>query len=216
MYWSPRSILVLPSARPIGFSFTPALSAGAAAAVTTAAELARDRGLAISLDINMRRRLWSESEARSSLRPLIGLSGIVFGSVDELAVVAGLAESIDAGRQVRAEEAADAVLALGPATVVVKLGADGAMQRQRGDAGISSLSAVAMRVPNVVDVVGAGDAFCAGYIATRLGGASDDEALRAGNACGAAAVASLGDQAGLPTREELRRLLASAGADVLR
>jgi 2-dehydro-3-deoxygluconokinase len=68
----------------------------------------------------------------------------------------------------------------------------------------------------VVDPVGAGDAFCAGFIAGRLDGVDLDTALRMGNACGALAVAAAGDQAGLPDRVELGRLLAGEGADTIR
>jgi sugar/nucleoside kinase (ribokinase family) len=47
----------------------------------------------------------------------------------------------------------------------------------------------------VVDPVGAGDAFNAGFLSCRLRGRGIEDALRAGNELGAAAVASLGDSA---------------------
>jgi 2-dehydro-3-deoxygluconokinase len=59
----------------------------------------------------------------------------------------------------------------------------------------------------VVDPVGAGDAFCAGFIAVRLEGADLAEALETANACGAAGAAALGDQTGLPDRAELAAIL---------
>ena len=68
---------------------------------------------------------------------------------------------------------------------------------------------------NVVDTVGAGDAFCAGFIVGRLDGVDLATALRMGNACGALAVAVSGDQAGLPDRAELARLLGGS-PDTLR
>ena len=68
----------------------------------------------------------------------------------------------------------------------------------------------------MVDPVGAGDAFCAGFIAGRLDGVDLETALRMGNACGALAVAAAGDQAGLPDRVELGRLLAGEGGDTIR
>lgn len=43
-----------------------------------------------------------------------------------------------------------------------------------------------------------------------------ETALRMGNACGALAVAAAGDQAGLPDRFELGRLLAGGGPDTIR
>ena len=74
----------------------------------------------------------------------------------------------------------------------------------------------ALPVPSVVDPVGAGDAFSAGFIAARLNGADLLPALRTANACGAAAVASVGDLTGLPDAVELERLLSAGGPDILR
>lgn len=195
---------------------TPALSASAAAAVTAAVERARAAGAMISLDVNVRRRLWSEVEAQAALAPLAGHCDIVLGGVEELALVGGLADDLETAAAIDPETAADAVLALGPDVAVVKLGAAGALERRRVGAAVVSTTAAGLTVDRVVDPVGAGDAFTAGYIATVLGGGSPAEALAAGNACGAAAVATLGDQSGLPTRVELRRLLGSSGLDTLR
>jgi 2-dehydro-3-deoxygluconokinase len=76
--------------------------------------------------------------------------------------------------------------------------------------------AAGLAVPSVVDPVGAGDAFCAGFIDARLDGLDLATSLARANGCGAAAVAAEGDQTGLPTRVELDRLLAAGGADTLR
>jgi 2-dehydro-3-deoxygluconokinase len=195
---------------------TPALSPGAAAAVDMAVERARAAGATVSLDINLRRRLWSESAARAALEPLAARCDVVLGGLDEMAVIGGLAETLEAAAAVEPEAAAEAILALGPEVAVVKLGADGALEQRRGEAGVQTSSAAAFRVPHVVDPVGAGDAFAAGYIATSLEGGTSAAALAAGNACGAAVVATLGDQSGLPTRVELDRLLSDAPGDTIR
>jgi sugar/nucleoside kinase (ribokinase family) len=50
----------------------------------------------------------------------------------------------------------------------------------------------------------------------RLDGVDLGPALRMGDACGALAVAAAGDQAGLPDRVELGRLLAGEAADTIR
>jgi sugar/nucleoside kinase (ribokinase family) len=71
-------------------------------------------------------------------------------------------------------------------------------------------------VPRPVDPVGAGDAFCAGYIAASLEGLPVEASLALGNACGATAVATVGDLTGLPGRAEAERLLAADGPDQLR
>jgi 2-dehydro-3-deoxygluconokinase len=185
---------------------TPALSATARAAATRARDLAREAGISISLDVNLRRRLWSDDEAGPVLRDLVVGVDVVLGSVDELALIGGVDPDTDV-----AELVAD-VTTLGPSTVVAKLGADGALGLEAGG---TLIHEPAVRVAAVVDPVGAGDAFCAGFIAGRLDGVDLGTALRMGNACGALAIAASGDQAGLPDRSELGRLLAG-GPDTLR
>ena len=181
---------------------TPALSPTARAAVDRAIALARDARLTISLDLNLRRKLWSEEEAAIVLRDLASRVDVVMGDEDEVRLVTGSKGSVEA-----------LVAALPTSTSIVKLGANGALGRTGG----KTLRAEALAVPAVVDPVGAGDAFAAGYIAATLDGKPLDEALRVANACGAAAVTVVGDMAGLPDRQQLDRLLASApGADTLR
>jgi 2-dehydro-3-deoxygluconokinase len=180
---------------------TPALSDGARAATFRAAELAREAGLTVSLDLNLRRRLWSDETSGPILRRLAAGADVILGSREELAVVTGA--RLDA----EAVELARAALSLGPAVVIVKLGADGALLLS-GDAVAGPIVGSAVELPVVVDPVGAGDAFCAGFIAARLEGLASERALEYANACGAAAAAALGDQTGLPDRSELLAILA--------
>ncbi|CAN5828996.1 sugar kinase [soil metagenome] len=194
---------------------TPALFPTAAEAVEAALARAEALGLTRSLDVNMRRRLWSEAEARPVLAAIASRCEVVLGGLDEVALITGLDDPGGTGA-LDPEAAADAVLAMGPAAVVVKLGADGALERRRTVDGPVTERAAALAVAQVHDPVGAGDAFTAGYIAARLEGRSTAEALRMANACGAAAVSSVGDQSGLPTRPELGRLLVEGGPDALR
>ncbi len=185
---------------------TPALSATARAATFRARELARAAGLTISLDINLRRRLWSDEEAASVLRELAAGVDVVLGGDEELAVLTGLDPAA------AAEESVAAVTRLGPSIAIAKLGAEGALALETG---ATPILEPAIMVGTVVDPVGAGDAFCAGFIAGRLDGTDLPTAVRMGNACGALAVAASGDQAGLPDRAELARLL-GGGPDTLR
>jgi 2-dehydro-3-deoxygluconokinase len=184
---------------------TPALSESARAATTRALAASRDAGATISLDINLRRRLWSDDEAAPVIRDLASRVDVVLGSTDELALAA------DVDPETPPEDVVEAVAAIGPATVVAKLGRDGALGRE----GQQSVAEPSVPVAQVIDPVGAGDAFCAGFIAGRLDGVDLATALRMGNACGALAVAASGDQSGLPDRDELARLLAG-GPDTLR
>jgi 2-dehydro-3-deoxygluconokinase len=185
---------------------TPALSATARAATIRARELARAAGLTTSLDLNLRRRLWSDDEAAPVLRELAAGVDVVLGSTDELALLAG--SDVDG----TPEEQVAAAIGLGPSIAVAKLGADGVLGLEAGG---TPVLVPPIAVPLVIDPVGAGDAFCAGFIAGRLDGTDLATALRMGNACGALAVAASGDQAGLPDRAELARLL-EGSPDTLR
>jgi 2-dehydro-3-deoxygluconokinase len=184
---------------------TAGLSPDSRAALGRAIELARaasGAALTVSLDLNLRRRLWSDETAAPVLRELAGRVDVLLGSPDELAVVTGLDATQDPLRL------ATAALDLGPSTAIVKLGAHGALAVS-GIAPERPVARPAVPLPVVVDPVGAGDAFCAGFIAASLDGADLATALEMGNACGAAAASSMGDQTGLPDRAELVAILRS-------
>lgn len=186
---------------------TPALSDSCRAAVAAALAAGRAEGLTVSFDVNLRRRLWSDSESASVLRDLVAQVDVVIADEVEAALVAGL----DA--QTGPESLAAALVELGPSLAVIKLGADGCLAVVRGG---PAVRATGLPVATVVDPVGAGDAFSAGFIAARLDDADLVAALSWANACGAASVAVEGDMTGLPTRPELERLLSGDGSDTLR
>lgn len=183
---------------------TPALSSDAAAATDRAIEHAAAAHATISLDLNLRRRLWSDEVAAPVLRRLAGRVDVLLGSPDEMAVVTGLGHDEDPVALARA------ALDLGPAIAVVKLGVDGAIALDREEPDLP-VARSGIPLPVLVDAVGAGDAFCAGFIAARLDGTGLAGALEMGNACGASAAAALGDQTGLPDRAALAAILLSTG-----
>ncbi|WP_405729933.1 ribokinase [Streptomyces sp. NBC_01537] len=103
------------------------------------------------------------------------------------------------------EDWASALLALGPRSVVVTLGAAGALVADQDGA---------VRIPSMrvraVDTTGAGDAFT-GALAWRLGAGDDLEtAARFAVRVGAAAVTKAGAQESYPTLEEVEAVTASA------
>jgi 2-dehydro-3-deoxygluconokinase len=186
---------------------TAAISVSAREAVGAAFDLATAHGLRISLDLNLRRRLWSDAQAAEVLLPLAARADVVLGSADEFAAVA------DRDPTTRPEQLVADALALGAPTVVLKLGDAGAIEASTDG---PTVAAPALAVRSVVDVVGAGDAFCAGWIVATLEGLTGAARLGLANACGAAAVGAMGDQAGLPTRAEAERLMTSPSGAVLR
>jgi 2-dehydro-3-deoxygluconokinase len=70
--------------------------------------------------------------------------------------------------------------------------------------GVTSAPAHAV---DVVDTVGAGDAFVAGYLSARLRGWDTEGCLRLGNACGACAVSVPGDVESMPYERDALALL---------
>jgi 2-dehydro-3-deoxygluconokinase len=165
---------------------TPALSPSARAAVLHAVAVARAAGVSISVDVNYRRKLWSPADAAPVLRDLVSRADIVFAGPDEAELVLGEAPS-PAG-----------LAALGPPEVIIKDGARGCTALLAGV--VHTVPALAVQV---VDPVGAGDAFVAGYLAERLAGADPQTRLRTAIRAGAFAVTVPGDCEGLARRHEL-------------
>jgi 2-dehydro-3-deoxygluconokinase len=160
---------------------TPALSPSCASAVRRVVALARSVGALVAMDLNYRPRLWDRSTARRALLPLIGdVDLLLMGHEDSLAIL-----------EADGEPAMRAAAALGARTVVLRAAADGAAAL----AGGAVVRAPAVAAREVVDPVGAGDAFNAAFLSCWLRGRPIEDALRAGNELGAAAVASLGDSA---------------------
>ena len=127
---------------------------------------------------------------------LVKRADIVFASPEEAALFADT------------DDVPGNLAALGPAEVIVKDGGRGCTALIDG----VCLSRAALPV-TVVDPVGAGDAFVAGYLADRLAGAAPEERLATAIATGAFAVTVPGDCEGAPTRAELAAL---QGDDVRR
>ncbi|MCD6290646.1 MAG: sugar kinase [Anaerolineae bacterium] len=170
---------------------TPALSADCRAAVYRAIELAREAGLTISFDPNLRLKLWPLAEARPVLRDLASRSDIVLTGLEEGEKIFGCQGE---------EPLAAAVLNAGARVAVIKLGTRGAYLRSAE----SALRVPAYPVPRVVDPVGAGDGFDAGVLAGWLKGWSWRDSLQLGVLVGALAVTVPGDVEGYPDMNQVR------------
>ncbi len=162
--------------------------------VLHAMQLARDAGVTVSIDLNLRIEVWGWNDAlRTTVEKAVTLADVVFGSGrEEIMPVAG-APSV--------EEAARA-LADGKRTIVARLGADGAFAVTADE----SFQAPAFKA-TAVNTVGAGDAFSGGFIAARMAERDVAEALRWGNAVAALKV-QREEPRDLPTRAEVAALLA--------
>ncbi|MFF3088734.1 sugar kinase [Streptomyces nojiriensis] len=178
---------------------TPALGDGPRAAVRRAVDLARAAGVTVSLDLNYRARLWTREEAAAELTYLVTRADVVFAGSDEASLVVPEDEPATMAR---------ALLGLGPREAVLKLGARGAVAVTHAGEAVQDIVPVTL-----VDPIGAGDSFVAGYLAGLLDGTDLPGRLLLAATCGAFAVAAPGDWEGLPRRTELDLL---HGADVTR
>lgn len=172
---------------------TPALSKSAATAVQYAIDCAKAAGVKVSFDLNYRASLWSMQEAKSLYRDLITQADVVFASEDEAAIVVDFAEN--------PLHLAYRLAELGPRQVVIKLGAAGCVALVDG----VEYHQPAIQV-DVVDTVGAGDAFVAGYLAEWLRHESVPQRLLTAVRTGAFACLVPGDWEGMPYRSELSLL----------
>lgn len=162
-------------------------------AVVHAMELAREAGVTVSLDLNLRKECWGLHDATQRIfEQAIELADIVLGNVEEeIMPIAGTDTA----------EAAAKILSDGKRIVVARLGSEGALVATPGET---------FQVPafqtEVVDTLGAGDAFDGGFIAAILAGADVREATRWGNGVAALKIGHAGAR-GLPSREELDKML---------
>jgi len=181
---------------------TPALSETCKEATFKALEIAHKSGVKISLDTNIRLRLWSEKEARKTLLPMIKNVNILLTEPSDAEILLNERDP---------EKIIKEILSMGPEIVVVKLGREGAMAAT----GEIIVKKPGFKVP-VVDVIGAGDAFAAGFISSIMRGWSIDRALEYGNAAGALVVTVRGDIENLPSMNDVEAFLASQRKETVR
>jgi len=173
---------------------TPALSESCKEASMRALDIASRSGVKISIDTNIRLSLWSKEEAKETLIPMLSKANIVLIEPQDAEILFG---------KKKPKEIADELLSMGVEVVAVKLGAEGATAYTKNE----EARKPAFRVP-VVDVIGAGDAFAAGFIASLMLGKSLEEALEVGNAAGALVVTVRGDFENMPSWDDLEKFLA--------
>lgn len=176
---------------------TPLLSATAHDTVLAAVDRACAAGVPVSFDVNYRSALAAPDVAGPILREIAERSTLVFGGVEEFALLT--------------PDAADSLLTAGVEQVVVKRGPAGAAVFT--SAGVTEALGF---VIDPLDTVGAGDAFVAGYLSAHLEGLDVADTLVRANACGAMACLVPGDWEAAPTRRDLVRFLAGGGDPVRR
>jgi 2-dehydro-3-deoxygluconokinase len=163
---------------------TTALGEGPRALVVDLARRARERGAIVTFDPNYRPALWADAGEAARAQ------------ADVLPFVDWYLCGLEEGCALFAVQSADELAAAAaPAEAVVRLGSRGALVR--------GVEVVPERVEDVVDEVGAGDAFAAGFAYGLLQGWSPDRSARTANVLAAHALRGTGDWETLPRLAEL-------------
>jgi 2-dehydro-3-deoxygluconokinase len=188
---------------------TPALSASCRSVSRRAVELARAAKAPVSFDPNIRRKLLGPGEIVPVLRPLAESADLLLAGEEELEALfgGGHAIAVDpsgvagpapedtlAARVAHLRPLLERARAAGPGVVVCKMGLHGAAALSEDGLVVQA----ALPVPEVVDAIGAGDGFNAGFLHVWLDSGDVAEALRWGVVVGACAVAVRGDIEGYP------------------
>lgn len=163
-------------------------------ALLAAMERARDRGIQVSLDLNLRLENWGwEDGFRDIVLEAVDRADIVLGSAsDEITELGEASDPVTAARRLGGHDR----------LIVARLGANGSIAITDRD-----VTAVPGFDVPVVDTVGAGDAFNAGFITARLEHRSIEQSLTWGNAVAATTISRRGARSG-PSRNEVMKLLA--------
>ena len=202
---------------------TPALSESAAKVTAESLAAAKKTGLTVSYDLNYRSKLWSADKARAVQEPLMEHVDVLIATEEDTRVVFGIGgDTADTYDRVDAESYAQTAITLekrfGFHAVAITL-------RENPRVLLNTWSAIVAadgeihRAPRyeveVVDRIGAGDAFSAGLIVARLENRGWDEAVRFATAMSALKHTIPGDFC-LVRRGEVDQLLRGASLRVSR
>ncbi|GAB3651319.1 sugar kinase [Glycomyces tarimensis] len=170
---------------------TPALSEGCAGLIR---ELVVGRALApatVSFDVNYRPALWPVERAAPVLAELADAADLTFVGLDEAETLWGCATAEDVRERLP-----------GADTLVVKDGGIGVTCFEGKERHYSPAEPV-----EVIEPVGAGDAFAAGFLFGRLKGSSADGCMKLGHRLAAGALQTTGDLAAPPAPQTVTSIL---------
>ena len=165
----------------------PALSQSARKATFRLMDRAKEAGIFITFDPNLRPVLWEDEETMCTvLNQLAAKADVVLPGIGEC--------------KIDKKEAADFYQKLGVKTVIIKDGSKGAYVQTANE----NYDVAGYKVEKVVDTVGAGDGFAVGVLSGILERLNLKDSVKRGNAIGAIQVMNIGDNEGLPTPEKLK------------
>jgi 2-dehydro-3-deoxygluconokinase len=170
-----------------------AISSSACDAGYAAIEAAREAGVMVSFDTNLRLKLWSIDRARAVMTDVIARSDLCLPSYDDVVAISGLTDP---------DAIVDRCLRLGAKVVALKLGERGAIV-----ADACHRHRIPAHACRPVDATGAGDTFGGSFVARWVAG---DGLLDAGRYAAVAAALSTegyGAVAPIPRTAQVRAAL---------
>lgn len=156
-------------------------------------KVAAQKEIRVSFDPNIRLKLWTLEQAKAAYTEILPFVDILLTGLDEIEMING-----DASDQALEEFAERFAIE----QLVIKDGGNGSRLYQEGN----WYSKAAFQV-KVMDTVGAGDGFDAGYIYSVLHGYAPEDALEFANGVGALVTTVSGDNEGLPYLQEVLSLV---------
>ena len=169
-----------------------------------AAESARASGVTVVVDIDYRASLWNSADAFGvNVRTLLARADLAIGTEEEVMATTGAADALGGARM---------LLDGGLPALVLKRGIHGAVVCRRGDPPV----AVPPFTVDVLNVLGAGDAFASGFLYGHVHGWTHEESARFGNATGAIVVTRHGCANFMPTLPEVHDFFKAQGATLPR
>ncbi len=186
-----------------------------------AAELARQSGTEVVLDIDFRPDQWHDPRAFGvAVRSVLPLVDIVIGTEDELnaALLLDTSQMRITDSQVSdtkvegdVNQAIATLLSLGPRVLLQKLGADGVrVHVKQEDGTVEQIDAAGFPV-DVYNILGAGDAFASGFLYGYVNDWGWYKSARLANACGAIVVTKHGCANFMPTMSEIEQFVEGYG-----
>jgi len=163
---------------------TAALSEDCRKTVRRAIDIAKEAGVLVSFDPNLRLKLWSIEEARAALLPLAADADYFLPGWDELKLLYETDDYEHIKGQLNQLKAVSIIKGRGDTTIVLNKGQEESLPFYPAE--------------QVVDTVGAGDGFCAGFLAGIMKGLSPVEAVRLASINGSLVVQMRGDWEALP------------------
>lgn len=144
----------------------------------------------VSMDPNIRLKLWSKEEVKEALVSLLPSVDILLTGLEEAEIIFDT---------VNPKEIIEACSNFGISAVAIKLGENGSIGFKNGE----YIETAAVKASKVVDTVGAGDGFDVGFVYGILNNWSLNRTLLFANTIGSMVVSVAGDNEGLPLLEEV-------------